>query len=97
MTTTVTTRAAHIPAVAVTGAGLVVAAVMLYATELSRAVAVTMLPFAACLFGAALFARVRGHWPSRAWRVAFAILIVAALAYGVWLYIYGLTHPPMSA
>ena len=52
------------------GLGAVLAAVVLYASELSRAVAVAILPFAACLFGAALFAQVRGHWPGRAWRIA---------------------------
>lgn len=96
MTATVRTRAPHILAVAATGASLVMVALVLYATELTRAAAVATLPFALGLFGATLFARERGHWPTRPWLIVFGILAFAVLLYGLWLYVYGLMHPPMA-
>ena len=91
------TRTLHIAAVTAAGAGLVLVALMLYATELSRATGVAIMPFALCLFGAAIFARARDHWPSRSWLIAFGILVLAGLLYGLWLYIDGLMHPPMPS
>ena len=97
MTTTLGTRAPHITAVTATGVGLVLVALVLYSTELSRATAVATLPLALCLFGAAFFARERGHWPSRPWLVIFGVMVFAALSSGLWLYIYGQLHRGSTA
>ena len=74
---------------------LMIGAAVLYASGLSRATAVAILPFALCLFAASGYARLRRRWPARVWLVLFTALVIAALAYGVWLFIYGLTHPPV--
>lgn len=97
MATAQGTRAPGIAAVTTAGAVLILVALALYATQLSRAAAVAILPFAVCLVGGALFARDRGHWPTRPWLLAFALLAFAALAYGLMLYLYGQTHPPAAS
>lgn len=90
-------RAPHVPAAIAAGASLIVLALMLYASELSRAAAVAIVPFGLCLLGAALYARGRNHWPPRAWLIAFGTLALATLAYAFWLFVYGQMHPPMPS
>lgn len=76
--------------------GLMIVAVVLYSTSVSRAVGLVVLAIGSCLLGAAMFARSRGQWPSLAWRVGFLILVAAAAAYGIWLAIYASQQVPVS-
>lgn len=89
-------HARQMVAVTAAGAFLVLVAVVLYLSGLSRATAVVLFLYALCLVGAASFAWRSGRWPHRTWVVIFAVLAVAGLAYGVGLFIYGQSHAPVS-
>ena len=70
-------------------------AAVLYVSELSRAVGVVLCTIGVAALLAAAAVRLRGAWPSRAWFVVVAVVLIALAAYGVWLLIYSANHPPV--
>lgn len=65
---------------------------VLYVSGLSRAVGVVL----AAIGGAGVLTAFAVHrsraWPARRWLVAVVVLLLALVAYGVWLMIYSATH-----
>jgi hypothetical protein len=83
--------------VAAAGAGLLVSAVALYLTELSRAVGVVVAGVAAVMVVSGLRTLWRGRWPHRGLLVAFAVVVAGLVALGVWTWLSALSSPPRSA
>ena len=84
-------------AIAVAGAGLLALAVVLYTTELSRAVGVVLASVAAVVLIGGLATRWRSRWPHRSLLVAFAVVVAGLIALGVWLLVIALSTVPASA
>ena len=87
---------AYVRQVLAAGAALLLCAAVLYVSGLSRAVGVVVAGLgAATILGASVAYRAKA-WPSRPWLIAAAVLVVALVAYGVALLIYGAMHPPVA-
>jgi hypothetical protein len=79
----------------VAGLGVLVVAAVLYASGISRAVAVWATPVGliAVVFGVA---SRRGHAVPRWALITLGAVVVVLLALGLVTWIYATTHPPMS-
>jgi hypothetical protein len=84
-------------AAAATGAGLLVLAVTLYLTELSRAVGVVVVGVAAVVVVGGLATRWRGRWPHRSLLIAFAVVVAGLVVLGVLTWLIALSSPVTSA
>jgi hypothetical protein len=93
------TIASRQPGTAVTaaGAGLLLVAVALYVTELSRAVGVVVAGVAAVVVIGGLSTRWRGRWPHRGLLIGFAVVVASLVVLGVWTWLYALSSPPRSS
>jgi VIT1/CCC1 family predicted Fe2+/Mn2+ transporter len=80
------------------GAGVVLLlwAAVLYVSGLSRAVGVVVAAVGVATLLGAFVARRRRAWPSRAWLIAVAVLLLALVAYGVALLIDSANYPPIA-
>jgi hypothetical protein len=81
---------------ALAGAGLLVAAVTLYATGTSRAIAVWIAPLTLLLLGVGVAGLATGWAPPRWLRLVVVVVVVTLGALGAWALAFTLSHPPMS-
>jgi predicted lysophospholipase L1 biosynthesis ABC-type transport system permease subunit len=89
-------RPSHVRHVLGAGVLLLMSAVVLYVSGLSRAVGVVVAVVGGATILETLVARRRRAWPSRPWLITMAVLLLALVAYGVALLIYSATHPPVT-
>ncbi len=82
----------HVGWLLAAGISLLVGAVLLYISGLSRAVGAVLAPIGGGAVLTAFAVRRSQAWPSRPWLVAVAVLLLALVAYGVWLIIYSAAH-----
>lgn len=88
---------AYVRQVFTAGVVLLLCALVLYVTELSRAVGVVVAVVGSATILGAYVARRRRAWPARHWLIAVAVLLVALMLYGVALLFYAANHPPEPA
>jgi uncharacterized membrane protein (UPF0136 family) len=83
---------AHVGWLLAVGISLLLGAGILYVSGLSRAVGAVLAAIGGAAVLAAFAVRRSRAWPARPWIVAVLVLLLALVAYGVWLIIYSAAH-----
>lgn len=73
---------------------MVALAVVLYATDLSRAVGVVLGAVAAVVLAGGLVVSRRGRSPHRRVLIAFALVLAGLIALGIWTLVIALSTAP---